>query len=216
MLDAWHERSGPRYQRVAAAVLDAVEAGTLRAGARLPAERRLADALRVSRGTVVAAMDELVRAGVVRRRQGSGTFVASRPGWARGRSADPAAALLLRRLAGRSSIELSLSVPPGVDHLPVVDWSDAVQALAGHSLDPVGTLDVRERIATHLTEHQALPTTPDQLVVTAGAQQALSLLAAVVAPRATVVTGCPTYPGVRGAFARRRVAIVPVPGEGPA
>ena len=216
VFEGWRERPGPRYQRLAAAVLDAVEAGTLRAGAQLPAERALAEGLGISRGTVVAAMEQLERAGVVRRRQGAGTFVASRPGWARGPSADPAAALLRRRLAARSSIDLSLSVPPGVEHLPPVDWSDAVLAASGHGLDPVGSLELRERIAAHLGEHQQLPTTAEQLVVTAGAQQALSLLAAVIAPRATVVTGCPTYPGLRSAFARRRVSLVPVPGDGTA
>src|SRR5688500_5295598 len=117
----WRERPGPRYQGISAAVLDAVDAGRVRSGSRLPAERLLADALGVSRGTSVAAAGQLVDAGLGRRRQGSGAFVAGRPGWLGQPVSNPAAGLLLRRLAGRASLDLSLSVPPGIDHLPTVD-----------------------------------------------------------------------------------------------
>jgi GntR family transcriptional regulator len=50
--------------------------GTLEVGAAIPAERRLSAELGVSRPTVRAAIDELVREGLLRRRQGSGTYVA--------------------------------------------------------------------------------------------------------------------------------------------
>lgn len=216
VFDGWRERPGPRYQRVAAALLDAMESGALRPGWRLPAERLLADALGVSRGTVVAAFEQLVAAGVARRRQGSGTFVAGRPSWAGEPTVDPAAMLLLRRAAARASIDLSLSTPPGVDHLPPVDWAEAVRAAEGHGLDPVGSVELRERVAAHLTEHQRLPTSADQLVITAGAQQGLALLASVVGRRSTVVAACPTYPGLFSALAGTGTRMVTVAGDGPA
>jgi DNA-binding transcriptional MocR family regulator len=80
----------------------------------------------------------------------------------------------------------------------------------------VGLAALREQVAAHLTERQALPTTPEQLVITAGAQQALAVVAAVAARRATVVAGCPLYPGVRSALAGRPIRITTVPGDGPA
>ena len=58
------------------ALIDAIYHGVLRAGEMLPPERRLADALGVSLGTVQAALDQLRQAGRVTRRRGDGTRVA--------------------------------------------------------------------------------------------------------------------------------------------
>ncbi|MYR59841.1 GntR family transcriptional regulator, partial [Streptomyces sp. SID625] len=57
----------------------AVREGRLAPGARLPATRRLALELGVSRGTVKAAYDQLVAEGYLTARQGSGTRVAALP-----------------------------------------------------------------------------------------------------------------------------------------
>src|SRR5690349_21555536 len=96
----WRQRSGPRYQRLAEALLDAVDQRVLAAGTRVPAERTLAAAVGVSRGTVVACFDHLVSASVLRRRQGSGTYVVGRPSWAARPAGTGVATLLLRRMAG--------------------------------------------------------------------------------------------------------------------
>ena len=50
--------------------------GTLEVGAAIPPERRLSADLGVSRPTLRAAIEELVREGLLQRRQGSGTYVA--------------------------------------------------------------------------------------------------------------------------------------------
>ena len=50
----WRNRPGPRYARLAAALLEAIDQQTLARGARLPAERTLAAVTGTSRGTVVA------------------------------------------------------------------------------------------------------------------------------------------------------------------
>src|SRR5919206_841809 len=55
------------------AVLELI--GTLEVGEAIPAERRLAVELGVSRPTLRAAIDELVRDGLLLRRHGKGTFV---------------------------------------------------------------------------------------------------------------------------------------------
>lgn len=51
--------------------------GDLKVGDRLPAERDLADQLRVSRGTIRHALDALAARGLVERGVGRGTFVAA-------------------------------------------------------------------------------------------------------------------------------------------
>ena len=212
----WRDRPGPRYQRLAAALLDAMDRRELRAGARVPAERTLAAALGVSRGTVVACFEHLAAAGVLRRRQGSGTYVAGRPSWAARPAASSIATLLLRRMAAdRETIDLSVSAPGDLRHLPPADPGAAWAALDGHGLDPAGLPQLRAEVARHLSEYQQLPTEPGQLVITAGAQEALWLLSQALHPHSgTLVTSCPTYPGLATAFAGTRRTIVTVPADG--
>lgn len=211
---SWRGRPGPRYQRLASALLDAIDRGELRPGARVPAERTLAAGVGVSRGTVVACFEHLVAAGVLRRRQGSGTYVAGRPSWAARPAASSVATLLLRRMAAdRETIDLSVSAPSDLRHLPSADPGAAWAALGGHGLDPAGLPQLRDEVARHLSEHQQLPTEPGQLIITGGAQEALWLLSRALQPRAgTLVTTCPTYPGLVGAFAGTDRTIVTDPG----
>ncbi len=212
----WRARPGPRYQRLAAALLEAVDRRVLRSGTRIPAERPLAAALGVSRGTVVACFEHLAVAGVLRRRQGAGTYVAGRPSWTARPAASSVAILLLRRMtAGREAIDLSISSPSGMRHLPPADPAAAWAALDGHGLDPAGLPQLRTAVARHLSEHQQLPTEPGQIVITAGAQEALWLLSRALHPHSgALVTTCPTYPGLATAFASARRPIVTVPSDG--
>lgn len=66
----------PLYTRAAAGIRAHVEDRSLEPGAALPAEHELAEMLGVSRITLRRAVDELVKANVLIRRQGVGTFVA--------------------------------------------------------------------------------------------------------------------------------------------
>ena len=209
----WRGRPGPRHQRLAAALLEAIDQHTLRQGTRVPAERTLAALVGVSRGTVVACFDHLVAAGVLTRRQGAGTYVAGRPSWAARPAASSVATMLLRRVAeDRESIDLSVSAPGDLRHLPPVDPLAAWQSLDGHGLDPAGLPALRGEIARHLTRHQGLPTSPDQLVITAGAQEALWLLGRAL-PAARMLVSCPTYPGLASALAGTRAEIAVVPAD---
>ncbi|MCF6369139.1 GntR family transcriptional regulator [Rhizobium halophilum] len=66
---------GPLYLKLRQTLEDAIHSGRLGHGAALPAERDLAEYANVSRVTVRKAVDDLVRDGLLTRRQGSGTFV---------------------------------------------------------------------------------------------------------------------------------------------
>ncbi len=65
-----------RYQRVYDLVLEIVADHRLQPGDRLPTNAQLAEIAQVSSISVRRALDELERAGKIRRRQGLGTFVA--------------------------------------------------------------------------------------------------------------------------------------------
>jgi len=68
----------PLHHQIKVAVLQGIEAGWLHPGAKLPHERRLAEALGVSLAPVRQAMVDLTREGYVDRTRGKGTFVRER------------------------------------------------------------------------------------------------------------------------------------------
>ena len=212
VLHDWRQRPGPRYAKLAAAILEAVDRKTLAEGTRIPAERTLAAVAGVSRGTVVACFDHLVSAGVLTRRQGDGTYVAGRPKWTA--SATSVTAALLRRLAAdRETIDLSVSSPGDLGHLPPVFPNGAWSLLDSHGLDPTGLPALRSAVARHLTDYQGLPTGADELVITNGAQEALWLLARVL-PARVILTSCPTYPGLTSSVEGSRIAATPARSDG--
>ncbi len=76
LLDRWQSTREPDYAALATAVRGLVRDGRLALGVRLPAERELAEALRVSRTTVTAAYRELRASGHLSSRRGSGSWTA--------------------------------------------------------------------------------------------------------------------------------------------
>jgi GntR family transcriptional regulator len=70
--------AAPLYLQLQRVLRDAIERRVLAPDEALPPERDLADAYKVSRVTVRKALDGLVDARLLTRRQGAGTFVAAR------------------------------------------------------------------------------------------------------------------------------------------
>jgi GntR family transcriptional regulator/MocR family aminotransferase len=85
------------------ALREAILSGRLVSGTRLPSSRLLATQLRIARGTVVAAYEELVSEGYCEARVGAGTFVAitSRLFGSTSDRVSPRKDFLTRRLRGR-------------------------------------------------------------------------------------------------------------------
>ena len=71
------DRSGsaPLYASLKKLLRQAIEAGDLKEGDAIPAERDVAELLSISRVTVRKAFSELVMEGVLVQRRGSGTYV---------------------------------------------------------------------------------------------------------------------------------------------
>lgn len=74
-----HSNHAGGTQQVVAHVRTLIEAGSLRPGDRLPAERDLAVEIGVSRPTVRAGLRALAAMGVVQSRHGSGTYIPGGP-----------------------------------------------------------------------------------------------------------------------------------------
>jgi GntR family transcriptional regulator / MocR family aminotransferase len=153
---------------------EAIQQRRLAAGDRLPSSRSLAAELGLSRGTVTAAYDQLVAEGYLVAQQGAGTRVAevafSATGPAGG-SSTPAPRLDLR------------PGTPDVTTFPVIAWLRSPRrALAQASPDAFGYGDPRGRpelqaaLSNYLGRTRGVRATPDQIVITSGFAQGLSLL----------------------------------------
>ncbi|MDF2177957.1 PLP-dependent aminotransferase family protein [Aliiglaciecola sp. CAU 1673] len=64
-----------KYKALASAIAEAIKTGSLKPGEKLPPQRRLADALNVTIGTVTRGYLEAERQGLLEARVGSGTYV---------------------------------------------------------------------------------------------------------------------------------------------
>ena len=130
----------PAYLQLKEQLTQAIEVGTLPAGSALPSERMLAMDLGLSRMTVRRAFEELVGAGVVEQRQGSGTFVRQRPleqvidrvlGFtdeARNLGFEPGSRLLAtKRLAADEHTARALEVARGVQVLQITRLRTATE-----------------------------------------------------------------------------------------
>lgn len=72
------ENFTPFYEQIMNSIKADIAAGQLKPGDRLPSTRLLAEKYGHSQGTVRKAIDELVKAGVLRGHQGVGVFIADR------------------------------------------------------------------------------------------------------------------------------------------
>ncbi|WP_282338824.1 PLP-dependent aminotransferase family protein [Pseudomonas sp. PS02288] len=218
------------YQALRERMLD----GRLPGGTRLPASRDLAALLGISRNTVTRAFDQLYAEGYVEGRVGDGTYVAAPVGAVRTAAlvnGGPPPSAALRQLT-----EHHLSPPPqgaprafrvGVpafDLFPFETWArlsarfwrKPSPARLGYG-DPAGDAQLRELIAAYLRNSRGLHCDPAQIVVTCGAQQAISLCAQLLLrPGDRVAIENPGYRAAGHAFAvaGARLHGIPVDAEG--
>ncbi|MGI5273548.1 PLP-dependent aminotransferase family protein [Nonomuraea sp. CA-218870] len=165
--------------QIASELRDAVRHGRLASGTRLPATRDLAADLRVSRGVVVEAYEQLVAEGFLVSRVGAGTLVA------------PTAAHRAEPSPGgpdRAPYYGHRPTSPDLGFFPRERWLAAVRhvlaTMPGDGLDygdPGGVPELREELAGYLRRVRAADVRPENLVVVGGVAQGLSLILRVLA-----------------------------------
>ncbi|NES29475.1 aminotransferase class I/II-fold pyridoxal phosphate-dependent enzyme [Micromonospora terminaliae] len=208
LLGQWHalpgRRRSPDYAALAAAVRGLLADGRLPLGVRLPAERDLAEALRISRTTVTAAYRELRETGHLASRRGAGSWTML-PGTHRVASTG-----LWTPLDDRDMIDLgvaALSAPAQLVPAARAAAEDLPRYLGGAGYHPTGIIELREAVARVYTE-RGLPTSPEQIMVTSGTQHALDLvLRLALSPGGGVLVESPTYPNALAALSARRARI---------
>lgn len=234
-LGALDRDAGPLSRQLVQALRDAVARGDLKPGESLPSTRALAETLRVSRGTVVEAFEQLVAEGVFAAQHGAGTRVAAlAPAPAtrrrvRGSVELPATAqryaAIAREFTALPQVPFAVSVPAGAA-APNEDWrklgnrlrAGGSAAPAGYG-EPQGALPLREAIADYLRRSRSVLCDAGQVVITTGTQQGLFLSCQVLLdPADAVWVENPAYRGITAILEsvgpRERIVRVPVDDEG--
>src|SRR5262245_41479256 len=186
-LGVWTGGKGRLHRKLARAIQTAIALGGLPPGIQLPAERSLAQALKLSRTTVVTAYDSLRAENWVESRQGSGTYVCARSAVVHAaRDAEQARRVASSPLMGMfgydpaSAIGLAFGTTFPLTELPAelfeLPADEHTALLHDRRYHPMGLPALREAIATHYTK-AGLDTKPGQILVTNGSQQGISLAA---------------------------------------
>lgn len=220
------ETEGTLVERVMGAVHERIASRSLTPGAKLPSIRALAEAMRVSKSTVVEAYDRLAAEGAIRSRPGSGFFVAA-----------PLAPLSLAEIGprldhavdpfwvSRQSLEAGADMlKPGCGWLPA-DWMPVEslrRALRGIGRaaeaatltdygSPRGLPALRQFLARRMAE-RGIETAPDQILITESCTQALDLLCRfLIEPGDAVLVDDPCYFNFLALLRAHRAKIVGVP-----
>lgn len=224
----------PMTAQIAAQVREAVTAGVLRTGQRLPSTRDLAAALAVSRTVVTTAYAQLFAEGWLEGRHGSGTYVAdvapSEPNRAieRAITSSTARPSSLVGLAGARSVGLAgeIGAPgsPGLIELrPGIPWSAGIEPAMWRRAwryagtrppspwpDMFGLPELRAELVSYLRRSRGLNVTQAHVLVTHGVSSGLALLAAAtIRPGDKVGVEEPGYPSAREVLRGAGARVVP-------
>lgn len=231
LLGTWHAaapagRSASLHQALARRITALVLDGRIGVGVRLPAERALSEALAVSRTTVAGAYALLRESGFGESRRGSGSYTAlpggvgahsaggwSAGGWSAGgwlagtgevEGADPEELIDLMCAAPSVRLpELQSALRGAAEQLP--------RFIGTGGYAPYGLPALRQVIADNYTA-RGLPTEPGQILVTSGAQGAITLVSRLLLRAGDrVVVEAPSYPNALDTFRAAQARLVPVP-----
>ena len=198
-----------------------IQRGELGPNQKLPSSRLLAETLRVSRNTVVAAYDQLMGEGYLDSRERSGFTVSSEAAsfhanpFTRSRPTAPDSSML----------QPAAPIPfrpaqPDVSLFNLKQWSHhrlrvlraGTNLLQYQSRFRMGLDELRHVIANYLQESRGVKCTWQQVAITGGSQQALFMLSLLLLDSSrSVYMEDPGYLGARRAWQQARALIVPVP-----
>ena len=183
----------PLYEQLYRSLAAEMRAGTLTAGTRMPGKRRLAAELSVSVNTVDAAYQILATEGYMEPRERSGFYVQEYLALPTRPEEVPPPVSAAPSEAAEPPVRFDLStrgVDPGL--FPFRTWARLQKELLYSSPqllthgDAQGDVELRQALADYLEEYRGVRCTAEQVVVGAGMEYLLSLLAPLLPGKTAV------------------------------
>lgn len=204
-------------EQIYAKIREMILSGELPAGEPLPSSRELSRELSVARNTVLAAYDRLVSEGAVHGIAGSGYYVL--PGVERPRrvTAEDSQTASLSDLVITDGIINFDSGLPALDLFPRSRWNrivsgaflDAPVSALGYDA-PQGRPEFREVLCGYLKRTRGISCDPEQIIVTSGTKQGLTLTAkCLLSSKSEVWMEDPSNANVKEIFSYHTKRIVP-------
>lgn len=229
-----------RYAQLYGALRNAILNGRITSGTRLPSTRDLAKTLSVSRNTVTAAFEQLVAEGYLESRVGDGTYVSLalpddllhvHDAPATHRDAEKRALIDFSQrhrmitqtpMGGAADEHAPHAFRTGIPALDAFPYSTWARLVARRWRNPspelltygdaAGYWPLRQAIANYVGAARGVNCTVDQVLITAGSQHALDLIAQVLLdPGDPVWVEDPGYRGARAALLGMGAHLIPVP-----
>ena len=206
----------PLYYQIYACLAEQIASGQLTAGQRLPARRSAAANLGVSRNTVETAYAMLEEEGYIETKPRSGYFVADiAPLFPFQPQGSTAALPAFEPQESTFRVQFSTR---GMDAglFPAKTWARIERGQLARLetlLQPgqaQGDLQLRQAIAAYLSQYRAVRCTPDQIIVGAGIEYLLGLLAQLLREKKVAVED-PGYQKTGVILQNSQVVTVPVP-----
>jgi GntR family transcriptional regulator/MocR family aminotransferase len=236
-----HQSEVPLYQQIESYLRQGIVSGSLAPETRLPASRQLARDLGVNRITVENAYSELEADGLVFSRVGSGTYIMQPsplpllpkensetpwPLWQQTvlEKADIFKPTVLddKVRASRNAHPISFAGGTSDARLfPAEEFRKVLQNVMRR--DGIAAMDYGERngyaplraTIAHILASQGLQALPENVLITAGSQQAISLVSQLLLnPGDTILVESPTYSGALDLFRALGFKVVGIPVDG--
>jgi GntR family transcriptional regulator / MocR family aminotransferase len=223
----------PMFRQIYLQLRSAILSGTLRPATKLPSTRELAAQLGLSRSAVVSAFEQLLAEGYAFGKKGAGTFIASD-------LPEPFEAIQGRKKRPARVTRTATSFRDRRDFVDVTAQSDerpfnlartlvdartielwrklsarTLRSFGRHHLgygDPQGMPELRKSVCDYLQAARGVRCEPEQVVITAGTQQAVNIVIRVMqGPDKEIWIEDPGYSLTRLALVAAGAKICPIP-----
>jgi len=213
-----HKTDQHQYEWVSDSFRQAVINGQLKPGYKLPSSRALSKQLGVARNSIVMAYEILQAEGIIETRHGAGSFVSAAAAIPPLLTAEMALDQQHKRTPKLSPLgerinkpvqinttgTLLLPAQPALERFPLDDWHTALNRavrqrtfLSDKHIQ--GPAILRQQLVEHLSMTRGVKAMPEQILITSGSQQALSMVIdLLVGPKENVYVEDYGYQGVDG------------------
>ncbi|PFV81350.1 GntR family transcriptional regulator [Bacillus sp. AFS059628] len=204
------------YQQIREQILN----GDLQSGEKLPSTRELSSELNVSRNVILEAYDQLLAEGFLVAKRGAGTFVAEGTfleqqnktpsfhyvNWNEDKNKDD------NIINFRSGIPaLDLFPRKTWAKLSHTIWNDIAPSTFGYDI-PEGRPELRQVLSRYLLKTRGVDCHPEQIVITSGATQAMTLVSKLLlSPDDTVIMEDPITNDIQTIFKTSGALLYPIP-----